>query len=332
MRYRKLGNTGIKVSEIGFGAWGIGGNDSNSVAYGEVDDNESIKALRISNEMGVNFYDTSDLYGSGHSEKIIAKAFKGMRDSVIIASKGGTLPHTGLYMPQDFSKRHLSEALEKSLQRLKTDYIDLYQLHSPKIIEFENNNIIETLQNFKKQGKIREYGVSVRSPDDGIIAIKKFKMPCIQVNFNLLDQRANQNGLFDLAKSTGTSIINRTPLVFGFLSGEISGNGNYSKHDHRSNYPKEQLTVWANSTNLFSFLHKDKTAAQAALRFCLDFVEVSVVIPGMLNVEEVKENLVSSNIPPFSDEEHERIALIYKQHQNEFYNTTLKGTKDKQID
>ena len=329
MRYRKLGNTGIKVSEIGFGAWGIGGNDSNSVAYGEVDDNESIKALRISNEMGVNFYDTSDLYGSGHSEKIIAKAFKGMRDSVIIASKGGTLPHTGLYMPQDFSKRHLSEALEKSLQRLKTDYIDLYQLHSPKIIEFENNNIIETLQNFKKQGKIREYGVSVRSPDDGIIAIKKFKMPCIQVNFNLIDQKAKQNGLFDTAKSYGTGIINRTPLVFGLLSDGESANTIFPKHDHRSNYPKTQLKAWANSKNLFSFLYEEKTAVQAAIRFCLDFDEVSVVIPGMLNVSEVKENLVSSNIQPFSDHQHKSIELIYKQHQNEFYDPKLKGTKDK---
>ena len=144
MKYRELGATGINVSEIGFGAWGIGGKHSNVVAYGEVDDKESIKALRLAYDRGVNFFDTSDLYGNGHSEKIISKAFREIRDKIIIASKGGTLPHTGLFMPQDFSENYLNKAIEKSLKRLRTDYIDIYQLHSPKIEDLEKYDVISS--------------------------------------------------------------------------------------------------------------------------------------------------------------------------------------------
>ena len=105
MNFRELGKTGIKVSEIGFGAWGIGGPSRNAPGYGEVDDNESIKALKYAYDNRINFFDTADLYGDGHSERIIAEALGGLRDKIIIASKGGTLPHTGLYMPQDFSAK-----------------------------------------------------------------------------------------------------------------------------------------------------------------------------------------------------------------------------------
>ena len=302
------------ISEIGFGAWGIGGKSKDAPGYGEVDDKESIKALRLAFEKGVNFFDTADLYGSGHSESIIAEAFSGLRDKIIIASKGGTLPHTGLYMPQDFSARHLNNSLDKSLKRLKADYIDIYQLHSPKINDIEENNVIETLECFKSQGKIREYGISVRSPEDGIACIQKHKTPCLQVNFNLIDQRAKESGLFDLAKSTGTGIIVRTPLVFGFLTGKITTDYSFKPHDHRLNYPKEQLARWEDSSTIFSFLYKNKTPVQAALRFCLDFEAVLTVIPGMNNVEEVKENLISSNLTPFSDEEHMKITEVYNKH------------------
>ena len=251
-----------------------------------------------------------------------------MRDKIIIASKGGMLPHTGLYMPQDFSAKHLSNTLNQSLQRLRTDYIDLYQLHSPKVNDIEENNVVETLERLKSQGKIREYGVSVRSPEDGIICIQKYKIPCLQVNFNLIDQRAKEKGLFDLAKSTGTGIIIRTPLVFGFLTGKIAANHNFKIKDHRLNYPKRQLTLWEDSSSIFSFLYKNKTPAQAALRFCLDFDVVSTVIPGMINVEEVNENLISCDLLPFSSEEHKLICKEYMKY--EFFDPTLKDVKDKQ--
>ena len=126
MKFRELGSTGMKISEIGFGTWGIGGN-----SYGPVDDNVAKMALEKALERGINFFDTSDIYGDGHSEELLGNVFSSRRKDVIIASKGGTLPHKGFYMPQNFSSEHLELALDKSLVRLRTDYIDLYQTHWP---------------------------------------------------------------------------------------------------------------------------------------------------------------------------------------------------------
>ncbi len=317
MKYRRLGNTGFKVSEIGFGTWGLGGN-----SYGPVDGTESKKALNFAFEKGVNFYDTSDLYGTGHSEELLGEVFKDVRDRVIIATKGGTLPHTGFKMPQDFSAKYLENALEGSLRRLKTDCIDLYQLHSPTINDIEKNDVIETLEDFKTQGKIRTYGISVRSPDDGKVAIEKYNFSVVQVNFNMIDQRAIENGLFALAKEREVGIIVRTPLVFGYLTGKLDGNEKFKGIDYRANWPKDQLKRWADAPDLFSFLYNDKTPVQSALRFCLDFDAVSTVIPGMMNTTEVKENIVSSDLSPLSQKEHAVIRRIYQSH--EFYDKSAK--------
>ncbi|MGA2298662.1 MAG: aldo/keto reductase, partial [FCB group bacterium] len=266
----------------------------------------------------------ADLYGDGHSEEILGKTFTGHRKEIIIASKGGTLPHTGFYMPQDFSKEHLTSALELSLKRLKTDYIDLYQLHSPQIIDLEENDVISTLENFIKEGKIMSYGISVRSPQDGIIAIEKYKFPVIQVNFNMLDLRAIESGLFDLAIKTNTGIIARTPFVFGFLTGKLSGNEEFRAGDHRANWPKEQLQRWADSHILFDELNKNKnrTLAQLALQFCLSEKAVSTVIPGMMNSVEVSENVKATEIEQLLSSEIEQIKEIYIG--NDFYDKNAK--------
>jgi aryl-alcohol dehydrogenase-like predicted oxidoreductase len=322
MKYRMLGSTGIEVSEVGYGTWGIGGN-----AYGRVDDEESKKALQFAFESGINFYDTADLYGNGHSEQLLGEVFRDVRDRVIIATKGGTLPHSGFYMPQDFSSRHLREALEGSLKRLKTDYIDLYQLHSPQLLDLEvNTDIIDTLETFKSEGKIRSYGISPRSPQDAVAAIQQFGFAVIQVNFNLIDQRATETGLFKIAAEKNVGIINRTPLVFGYLSGKMTGNEQFNGIDHRANWPKEQLKRWAESPNLFDFLYekdKGRTAVQAALLFCLAHKEISTVIPGMLKSGEVEENVKASELPPISKAEIEKVTEIYRNH--EFYDKNAKS-------
>ncbi len=325
MKYRKLGSTEIEVSEIGYGTWGLGGN-----SYGPVDDQQSKKALKLAFEKGVNFYDTSNLYGNGHSEEILGEVFKDVRDKVIIASKGGTLPHTGFYMPQDFSLKHLKKALEGSLRRLKTDYIDLYQLHSPKIEDVENNEgLIQTLESFQKEGKIQVYGISVRSPDDGKIAIEKYNFPVLQVNFNIIDHRVVENGLFKLAKEKNTGIIARTPLAFGYLTGKLDGNEQFQGIDHRANWPKGQLQRWAKAPGLFSFLYedKDRTPTQVALRFCLDYDVVSTVIPGMMNISEVKENIKAGEISPLTPDESEHIRRIYQNHS--FYDKKVKENDER---
>jgi len=320
MKYRKLGATGLEVSEIGFGTWGLGGD-----SYGPVEDRISVKALRLAFDSGVNFYDTSDLYGSGHSEELLGEVFRDVRDRVIIATKGGTLPHYGFEMPQDFSPQHLKDALERSLKRLKTDYIDLYQLHSPRIEDVGNNErVIQALERFRKEGKIRAFGISVRSPNDGKIAIEQYDFPVIQVNFNMIDQRAIENGLFELAREREVGIVVRTPLVFGYLTGTLDGNEQFQGIDHRANWPKAQLQRWAKAPDLFSFLYegKDRMPAQAALRFCLEYDAVSTVIPGMMNVNEVKENIKASEMLPLNREELEHVRQIYQSH--DFYDRSAK--------
>ncbi len=321
MKYRELGKTGIKVSEIGFGTWGIGGN-----SYGAVDDTESKRTLQMALENGINFYDTSDLYGNGHSEELLGDVFSHCRDRVIIASKGGMLPHTTFDMPQDFSTQHIRRAIDGSLRRLRTDYIDLYLLHSPKIEDIEQNTeLFQALKMLKSEGKIRAYGLSARTPRDAIHAVDEFGLNVVEVNFNLIDQRAQEIGLFDRGRRDSLGLIIRTPLTFGFLTGKLNGDEQFGDKDHRANWPTTQLKRWAEAHRLFSFLFEGKivrTPAQAALRFCLDFKAVSTVIPGMMSVNEVRENVAASTMPSLSDWEMDRIETIYRSH--EFYDQNAK--------
>lgn len=320
MKYRKLGSTGIIVSEIGFGAWGIGGD-----SYGTTDDNESLLALRHAFENGVNFFDTSDLYGAGHSEKLIGQAFKGMRDQVVIASKVGTLPHNGFHMPQDFTATHIRQSLEKTLANLKTDYLDLYQLHSPPseiIVHCEE--AVSELEKAKQKGMIKSFGISVRSPDDGILAARGHCFDVIQVNFNLIDQRVIDNGLLEYANANGVGVIARTPLCFGYLSGGLTGSETFKGKDHRNNWPEDQLIRWANAHSDFSFLCEEnkRSPSQAALLFCLAFKEISTVIPGMLKISEVEENTAVSNLDPLNEIELAQVIRIYQD--KVYYDNTSK--------
>lgn len=321
MKYRPLGQSGLEVSEIGFGTWGLGGN-----SYGPVDDAVSKAALRAAFADGVTFYDTSDLYGNGHSETILGEALGEVRSRIIISTKVGLLPHTGFEMPCDFSPRHIRAGNEASLRRLKTDYIDLYLLHSPTLdILRQADDIIPTLEELKAAGRIRAYGVSVRSPSDALAAVREFGFQALEVNFNLIDQRALDNGLFALALESRVGIIARTPLCFGYLTGKLDGRENFTHLDHRANWPAEQRERWAKSPNLFAFLNagKPRTPAQLALRFCLDQPAISTVIPGMMNPAEVAENVVSSALDPLGPEELARIMLIYSS--NVFYDQQAKA-------
>lgn len=309
MKYRPLGKTGLTVSEIGFGTWGLGGN-----SYGPVNDAVSIEALHGAYDAGITFYDTSDLYGNGHSEEVLGEALGQVRDKIVICTKVGLLPHSGFEMPCDFSSEHIREGLEASLRRLKTDYVDLYLLHSPTLEMLRSDDrIVATLQELQAAGKIRSYGISARSPSDALAAISEFDFAAAQVNFNLIDQRAVDNGLFDLAAAKGVGIIARTPLCFGYLTGKLTGEEALPGLDHRKNWPEEQLKRWAAAPDLFTFLNegKQRTPAQLALRFCLDSESVSTVIPGMMNTGEVRENVQASSLDPLDEEELGRIKLIY---------------------
>jgi len=318
MKYRKLGNDGFKVSEIGFGGWGIGGPADGAPAYGETDDRESKYALRRAYDLGINFFDTSDLYGYGHSETLIGEELKDVRDEVLLTTKVGFLDGSGT---QDFSSEHVNRSLEGSLKRLRTDYVDLYQLHSPSVDDLlRDDGLMPTLEGLIKEGKIRAYGISVRSPEDGLEVVKNLQPTSIQVNFNLVDQRALTNGLFDKCEQNGIGVIVRTPLCFGFLTGAFSEDSKFDSTDHRSGWASSQIKRWADSPALFASAismnepsHANQTPAQFALRFCLSYNSISTVIPGMLVKKEVEENVQSSNLGSFSVDELIKLERIYNE-------------------
>ncbi len=312
MQYRELGGTGIKVSEIGFGAWGIGGPSETQPAYGYTDDTESRKALYQSYIDGITFYDTADFYGQGHSEHLIGTALKDVRKEVVIATKVGLMDSAGR---QDFSSQYIQTSLDSSLKRLRTDYIDLYQLHIPPIETLKNNDDLEnTLRNLKNHGKVRAIGISLRSPNDGLQIINNPTFESIQVNFNLLDQRVLENNLLQVCEEKHIGIIVRTPLCFGFLTGEYKNQETFGTGDHRSSWSASQIETWASAYTKFADL-KDQsnptTPSQTALRYCLSYSAVSTVIPGMLTKDHVIENSAASEMGGFGKENRLLAEQIY---------------------
>lgn len=321
MRFRSLSRSPRTFSEIGFGTWGLGGD-----AYGPVDDAQSISCIHRAMDLGVNFFDTSDLYGNGHSEEVLGLALEGRRDQAIVATKVGLLPHSGFAMPTDFSPRHIRLGIEASLRRLRVDHVDLYQLHSPELAQLRGDGaILETLSALRSEGKTRLLGVSARSPADAVAMLALFDFDFVQVNFNLIDHRASETGLFELAQARGVGVIARTPLCFGYLSGRLTGRRDFVGSDHRANWPEAQLARWAAAPGLFDRLISARgcTPAQFALLYCLHPAAVTTVIPGMMTPAEVDENTGVAHLPPLTAAEIEAVAAIYRA--NTFYDRAAKA-------
>lgn len=308
MRYRPLGTTGITVSEIGFGGWGIGGITEGATSYGPTDDRESVRALEEAYNQGINFFDTAGTYG--RSEALIGLTFRNRRDKVVIATKVGFIGHTD---PQDFSTDNLINSLKRSLKNLRTDYVDLYQLHSPKINEVNLSEISDMLSVLKSRGLIRAFGVSVKSPKDGLIVLQHSSFGSLQVNLSMIDQRAIDNGLLKKAKEQGVGIIGRTPLNFGFLTDNgMTMNLDFGPQDHRSSWSMKQLKTWQKAAQLLSEInpYKNKSLTQFALRFCIDTYGISTVIPGMLTFQDVQDNVATSNLTPLSADTINKVIQI----------------------
>lgn len=315
MNDRTLGATGLVVSEIGFGAWGIGGTTRRAAAYGPTDDQESLRALAGAVELGVTFYDTAALYGEGHSEVLLGAALRAVRSRVVIASKVGYLDSAGT---QEFSPAHLRASLEQSLRRLQSDYLDLYQLHDPPRALLERGEALRAvLDAFQREGKIRAAGVTVRDPADAVTAVRHFGTRCLQVNFNLLDQRARDQGLWELCRAAQVGVIVRTPLCFGFLTGAYAEDRAFDAQDHRSRWSPRQRALWAKAHEVFSPIrqHQVQTPAQFALRFCLAYPEISTVIPGILTAGQIEENAAASQLGPLPEADRQAVEQEYQQHQ-----------------
>ena len=311
MRYRELGKTGMRVSEIGFGAWAVGGN-AHGNSYGPTDDKTSLAAVQRAFELGCNFFDTADVYGHGHSEELLGQALKEHRDKVILATKvGGDFYHGPPRM--NFNPDYVEFALGKSCERLQTDYVDLYQLHNPPVQLLRNPTLFRTLQQLKDKGKIRHYGISIHDPQEGIMAMKTGNPESIQVVFNMFRQEA-KNQLFQTAKDIGVGIIAREPLANGFLTGKHTADDTFPEGDIRHHFPRNYILNMVLAAEQLKFLEaKNRTLAQAALRFVLDQKEVSTVIPGAKSPRQVEENLSASNMPSLTGEEVLRLRILRDQ-------------------
>lgn len=298
MKYRSLGGTGLVVSEIGFGAWGIGGRTSGHTSYGDTDDRTSLAALRRALDRGITFFDTSSAYGGGHSEELIGQAFEGDRSRVVIATKAG---YDSWDRPPDFSPEAIVASVEGSLRRLRTDYIDLLQLHNAPREALEAGAALAALRDLQAAGKIRAWGMSTKSPAEAMEALRDAQAPVIQVNFNMMDIRAVTGGLLEEAARRGAGVIGRTPLCFGFLSGAIRRDTVFPAGDHRLGWPRAQLDNWIDgAADLLAAVGATpgRSGVQSALRFCLAFPELSTTIPGILTPEEADENALASDLGP----------------------------------
>jgi aryl-alcohol dehydrogenase-like predicted oxidoreductase len=298
MKYRPLGKTGIDVSEIGFGAWGIGGRTSGHTSYGDTDDRTSLAALREALDAGITFFDTSSAYGNGHSEALIGQAFADRRSRAIVATKAG---YVSWDQPPDFSPEAVVASTEASLRRLQSDYIDLLQLHNPPGDSLRGTALRDTLENLRQAGKIRCWGVSAKTPEEAIEAIVSFDAAVVQANFNMMDVRAVTSGLLEYVTSRQAGFIARTPLCFGFLSGTITRETQFPAGDHRLGWSRAQLDNWIDgATDLLAAVGAGPGAqgAESALRFCLSFPAVSTVIPGILTPAEARSNAAASSAGP----------------------------------
>jgi len=299
MKYRALGRTGLSVSEIGFGGWGIGGRTVGQTSYGETDDATSLAALSRAFDCGITFFDTSSAYGDGRSEALIGQAFSGVkRDKVVIATKAG---YESWDRAPDFSPTAIKASAERSLARLRSDYVDLFQLHNPPVDALREDALRETLDRLQAEGKVRAWGISAKSPTEAIEALTEFGAPVVQANFNMMDVRIVDSGLLAEVERRGAGFIGRTPLCFGYLSGAIGRNTAFPPGDHRLGWSRAQLDNWIDGARdllLAVGAQPGKEGAESALRFCLAFAAVSTVIPGILTASEAEANAAASDAGP----------------------------------
>ncbi|MDQ3925132.1 MAG: aldo/keto reductase [Actinomycetota bacterium] len=316
MKYRRLGDTEIEVSEVGFGVWTV-----STGWWGEVDDEKSVRLLRQAHERGINYFDTADTYGSGKGETLLADAFGGMRDEVVISTKIGydfyshTQRRGQQERPQDWSEDFIRFALEQSLKRLGTDYVDFLQLHNTKMDAVENDALFGLMEEFVREGKIRGYGVALGPKigwlEEGVKAMRERNVSGVQMIYNLLEQDPGR-GLIEAARETGTSLVVRVPHSSGMLEGKYTKDTTFAKNDHRRHRSKEWLFDGLNKVAQLAFLTAERTLGQAALKFVLASSEVASTLPNIYDEDQLEEFASAPETPDLTGAELARIEELYE--------------------
>ncbi len=315
MQYRAFGRTGWQVSEISFGAWAIGS------AWGTVDDSESMAALHRCLDLGINFFDTADVYGDGHSERLIARLRRERSEPFYVVTKAGRRlnPHTA----DGYNKANLTTFVERSLKNLETDTLDLVQLHCPPTEVYYRPEVFEALDDLVREGKIRFYGVSVEKVEEALKAIEYPGVQSVQIIFNMFRHRPSEL-FFQEAKRRQVGILARVPLASGMLTGKITRETTFADDDHRQyNRHGEKFDVGETFSGvdyelslqavdeLKALLPEGVTLAQYALRWILMFDAVSCAIPGAQRPAQVEDNARAADLPPLSPEHMQAVRDIY---------------------
>ncbi|MFP4199255.1 MAG: aldo/keto reductase [Halanaerobium sp.] len=318
MKYRKLGKTGYEVSEVSFGGWAIGGT------WGDVEDEQSLAALREAVNQGINFFDTADVYGDGRSERLMAKLRRETDEEIHIATKAGRRldPHTA----EGYNKENLNKFVDRSLKNLDVDTIDLLQLHCPPTEVYDQEEVFEALEEMVEAGKIKNYGVSVEKVEEAMKALEYENVATVQIIFNMFRHKPADE-FFAKAKEKGVGIICRVPLASGLLTGKFSKDSTFAENDHR-NFNRDGEAFDKGETfsgvdfelglKAVDELEKIKpeglTMAQFALKWILMHDAVSCVIPGGKKPWQVKDNAAASEAPDLSDEVMEKVDEIYDEY------------------
>jgi aryl-alcohol dehydrogenase-like predicted oxidoreductase len=316
MRNRMFGRTGRTVSEIGFGAWAIG------ASWGQVDDTAGKLALHAALDSGVTFIDTADVYGDGHSERLIAGVLKARGgERPYVATKAGR--RLAKQVVEGYSFDNLSGWIERSLRNLEVDTLDLVQLHCPPTDVYDHPGVFEALDRLKAQGKIRDYGVSVERIDEALKAIEFPGVVSVQIIFNIFRQRPAEL-FFDEARKRNVAIIPRVPLASGLLSGKFRADSTFEDTDHRQfNRHGEAFDVGETFSGvpyevglhaverLRPLVGGDTTMARFALRWILMFDAVTVAIPGARTAEQARSNAAAADLPPLTDAVMAGLRAIY---------------------
>ncbi len=315
MKYRELGRTGWKVSEVSFGCWAIGSQ------WGAVDDRESLEALHRAVDLGVNFFDTADIYGMGRSERLVAQLRKERSETIYVATKMGRKlsPHTaGGYNADNFAL-----FIEESLRNLDTDCLDLVQLHCPPVEALYMPEVFDALDGLVRQGKIRHYGVSVEKVEEALAAIEHPNVQLIQIIFNAFRHRPARL-FFPEAQKRRVGILARVPLASGLLTGRITLHSQFDEKDHR-NFNRYGQAFDRGETfsgmdleeglkavaELQEALPEGASLSQFALRWILMFDAVTCAIPGAKRPAQVEENAAASDLPPLTEAQMKAVERVY---------------------
>ena len=317
MQYRELGNTGLKISTVGFGLWTV-----TTTWWGITDDAVGIGLLRRAHELGVNFFDTADTYGNGKGETLLADALGEKRDEIVIATKFGYDWYNNpdrrgqQERPHDWSPKFVRFACEESLKRLSTDYIDFYQIHNPRLDAIESDELFATLEDLKSEGKIRHYGAALGPAigweAEGLAVIHNRGIVGLQQIYNLLEQEPGRR-LTEACEAKGVAVVSRVTHSSGLLEGKYTLDTKFDKTDHRSHRKREWLVEGLQKVDQLAFLTEEtgRTIGQAALQWLLASPAIASTLPNIYNEEQLVEFAEAADVPPLTEDELARVQQLY---------------------